>query len=74
MRAVWGYISDIIKRSTKRFIFIYMVVFVLTPLTYIYTNQENFEFVLAEMLTFLSLLAGGGIYERIKSNNQNSES
>ena len=70
MRAVWGYISDIIKRSTKRFIFIYMV----TPLTYIYTNQENFEFVLAEMLTFLSLLAGGGIYERIKSNNQNSES
>jgi hypothetical protein len=47
---------------------------VLTPLTYIYTNQENFEFVLAEMLTFLSLLAGGGIYERIKSNNQNSES
>ncbi len=59
----------VIKNSSKRTVLLSLTFLIVAPLCFIYTNHENFEFVLAELLTFLSFLAGGNIYESIKKNN-----
>ena len=51
--------------SSKRAVLLYIVAVVLTPTVYIYTTISNFPYVLGELLTFLSFLAGGAIYESI---------
>jgi len=69
VRKLFRHISVIVKRSSKRAVFLYVITILVTPLCFIYTTYENFEFVLAELLTFLSFLAGGNIYESIKKNS-----
>lgn len=61
-----SYLKRILKDSTKRVVFVYIVIVILTPLLFIYTSKDNFEIVLGEILTFLSFLVGGGVYESIK--------
>ena len=65
-----NYLKKVVKDSTKRFIFIYLTLVVLTPLMFTYTSNDNFEVVLAELLGFLGFLAGGGVYESIKKQNK----
>jgi hypothetical protein len=66
---IWDYAGTIIKDSSKRLAFLYCVLIILTPLVFIHTNKENFELVLAELLAFMSFLAGGGIYESINKKD-----
>lgn len=70
MSSIWNYIRKLIssdsKESSKRFVFLYCIVLVLTPITFIYTSEDNFTVVLAEWLTFCSFLVGGAIYHSIK--------
>jgi hypothetical protein len=61
------YLRVLIKDSTKRAVFVYSTLFILTPLVFIYTTKDNLEIVLAELLGFLSFLAGGSVYESIKN-------
>jgi hypothetical protein len=58
------------KESSKRFVFLYCFLIILTPLTFIYTSKENFTIVLAEYFTFLTFLIGGAIYQSIKSKQK----
>lgn len=67
----WEYLKGVIKGSTKRLAFMYLVVVVLTPLVFMFTNKDNFELVLAELLGFLSLLAGIGRNETIQQDLEN---
>jgi hypothetical protein len=68
-RQIIRILRKIVKNSSKRTILLALTFLIVAPLCFIYTNYENFEFVLAELLTFLSFLAGGNIYESIKKNN-----
>lgn len=62
-------LNKVVKNSSKRTILLALTFLIVAPLCFIYTTADNFEFVLAELLTFLSFLAGGNIYESIKKNN-----
>lgn len=68
-RQILRILKRIVKNSSKRTILLALTFLIVAPLCFIYTTTENFEFVLAELLTFLSFLAGGNIYESIKKNN-----
>jgi hypothetical protein len=67
MTKVWQYLKRLIlsdsKESSKRFVFLFIVLIILTPLIFIHTNSGNFTLVLVEILGFLAFLVGGSIYQ-----------
>lgn len=70
MTKVWQYLKQLIlsdsKESSKRFVFLFIVLVILTPLIFIHTSDKNFLLVLAEILGFLVFLVGGAIYQATK--------
>ena len=62
------------RESSKRFI----ALFAMTIVTYIvcrFTNADNVELILAELLTFITTLLGIAAYESVKGiNNKTDES
>ena len=53
------------NESSKRFVFIYLVLFLITYIVVRFTNKDNVELILAELIGFASALA----YVASKHNN-----
>ena len=61
------------KESSKRFIALYVGIFLITYIVLRFTNHKNLEIVLAELIAFVLALLGIAAYEGIKriQNNKN---
>ncbi len=79
MRKIFEYFTNLTKakteESSKRFLALYVVIVIVSILTYKYTTSGNFTLVLAQVLGFAGLLLGIGSWQNVqdKKNTRKDE-
>lgn len=70
MRKIFNYLANLTKskteESSKRFLALYVVLVIVSILTYKYTTSGNFTLVLAQVLGFAGLLLGIGSWQNVQ--------
>jgi hypothetical protein len=61
------------QESSKRFIALFIAIFLITYIVLRFTNADNVEIILGELIAFVLTLLGIASYETIKGVNKNKE-
>jgi predicted histidine transporter YuiF (NhaC family) len=64
-------ISSKSKHSSKRFLALYVTMFLVTFIVLVYTNSKNYLLVLGELLSFVVLLVYGSVREKLNDKKNN---
>ena len=74
---IWDFISKLSKanseESSKRFISIYVTIFLITFVVLAYTDKSNIEFILVELIGFVVSLVGVAAWEKRNRNKYNKD-
>ena len=60
------------QESSKRFIALMMLILIFYAVIR-FTNYENIEFVLAELISFILVLTGQAVWEKTRRNEKNKD-
>jgi len=74
---IWDFISKLSRtnseESSKRFISIYVTIFLITFVVLAYTDKSNIEFILVELIGFVVSLVGVAAWEKRNRNKYNKD-
>lgn len=77
MKKIGIFLKNLIKsqasESSKRFIAL-MTLILIYYVVLRFTNAENLELVLGELISFILVLTGQSVWEKIKKNQKNNDS
>lgn len=59
--------------SSKRFISMYVTIVLITFVVFKYTNADNVEFILGELIAFVLTLLGLATYETVTNKNKSDD-
>lgn len=66
---IWGFLLKLIQsesnESSKRFLAVYGTLILMSWIVFVYTNESNAEYVLAELIGFVLVLCGVASWERV---------
>jgi len=78
MKKILNWFNDLIRHDTttssKRFIALYIVIFLITYAVFRYTNKSNVELILIELLSAVITLMGVASWQNVRNKqNKNDE-
>ena len=66
---IWGFLLKLIQsetnESSKRFLAVYGTLILMSWIVFVYTNESNSEYILAELIGFVLVLCGVASWERV---------
>ena len=77
MKRIWQYIKKLTQsnsnESSKRFLAMYVTLILITFLVIMYTNKQNVELIIGELIAFVLSLVTVGAWEKRNINKYKNE-